>query len=67
MENLKILRETDKTRIRKMPYKTRFLYTTEMWFDGNSEFNQSPGWVNTGNSKTLKAAKEICDEYELTH
>ena len=56
MENLKVIRQTDKTRIRKMPYKKSYLFTTEMFFNGK--------WVDTGHSRTLKEAKLICNDYE---
>lgn len=64
MENLKVIRQTEKTRIRKMPYKKSHLFTTEVWFKGNSNFSQSEKWVNVGNSRTLKEANKICDDYE---
>ena len=58
-ENLQVIRQTEKTRIRKIPYKKSHLFTTEMLFKGK--------WVDTGHSKTLKEAIVICDNYETNN
>lgn len=57
MENLKVIRQTGKTRIRKMPYKRSHLFTNEIWFNEK--------WVDIGHSRTLKAAEDVCRKYEV--